>query len=150
MKEIRIFIASSKELLPERNYLSYLTLALEDEFGKRGLRVRLSKWEYVDPRMTEERTEDRYLDEMYACDAALVLFRNFAGKYTREELDKAIAAERAGTTRLKAHEILFAADCAQDSEAARLRSSLSEDACGGWSNQNELRDHFLADRKSVV
>ena len=144
MKEIRIFIASSMELLPERNYLSYLTLALEGEFEKRGLRVRLSKWEYVDPRMTEERTEDRYLNEMYGCDAALVLFRNIAGMYTREELDKALAAERAGLTRLKTHEILFAADGAPDSEAARLRSSLPEGSYGTWSSRDELRDRFLA------
>ena len=61
MKEIRIFIASSMELLPERNYLSYLTQAHEAEFEKRGFRVRLSKWEYVDPSVTGGRTEDRYL-----------------------------------------------------------------------------------------
>ena len=64
MKDIRIFIASSKELLPERNHLAYLALAHEEEFERRGFRVRLSKWEYVDPRMTEARTEDRYLKEM--------------------------------------------------------------------------------------
>ena len=80
MKEIRIFIASSQELLPERNYLSYLTLAHEEEFEKRGLAVRLSKWEYVDPRMTGERTEDRYLDEMLQCDAVMILFKNILGK----------------------------------------------------------------------
>ncbi len=62
MKDIRIFVASSKELERERNYLAYLTLAYEDVFEKRGFRVRLSKWEYVDPKMTEARTEDRYLD----------------------------------------------------------------------------------------
>ena len=74
MKDIRIFVASSKELEKERNYLAFLVLAKEDEFAKRGLRVRLAKWEYVDPKMTEARTEDRYLDEMYNCDAALVRF----------------------------------------------------------------------------
>ena len=144
MKEIRIFVASSKELLPERNFLSYLTLAMKDEFERRGLRIRLSKWEYVDPRMTAERTEDRYIKEMYGCDAALVLFRNIAGIYTREELDKALAAEQSGTTRLKAHEILFAADGAPDSDAARLRAELPNSAYGVWSIQDELQDRFLA------
>jgi hypothetical protein len=64
MKDIRIFIASSKELEKERNYLAFLVLAHEDDFAKRGFRVRLAKWEYVDPKMTAARTEDRYLDEM--------------------------------------------------------------------------------------
>jgi hypothetical protein len=144
MQDIRIFVASSKELVAERNALAYLVLAKAEEFERRGFRVRLAKWEYVDPRMTEARTEDRYLDEMFNCDAALVLFRNIAGMYTREELDKALAAEKAGTARLKAHEILFAADGAPDSDAARLRASLSEGAYGVWSGADELRARFLA------
>ena len=41
MKDIRIFVASSKELEKERNCLAFLVLAHEDEFAKRGLRVRL-------------------------------------------------------------------------------------------------------------
>ena len=100
MKDIRIFVASSKELERERNELAYLVLAKEEEFAARGLRVRLAKWEYVDPRMTGGRTEDRYLDEMYDCDAAFVLFRDIAGMYTREELDKALAREATSTAQL--------------------------------------------------
>ena len=38
MKDIRIFIASSKELVQERNELSFLVLAKEDEFAQRGQR----------------------------------------------------------------------------------------------------------------
>lgn len=98
MKDIRVFVASSKEPERERNELAFLVLLKEEVFAARGLRVRLAKWEYVDPKMTEGRTEDRYLDEMYDCDAAFVLFRNIAGMYTREELEKALAKEREGTT----------------------------------------------------
>ena len=144
MKDIRIFVASSKELEKERNYLAFLVLAKEDEFAKRGLRVRLAKWEYVDPKMTEARTEDRYLDEMYNCDAALVLFRDIAGMYTREELDKALAREHEGCSRLKMHQILFAADGKPDSDAAKLRESLLPDSYGIWSGMDELRTAFLS------
>ena len=42
MKDIRIFVASSKELLPERNYLAYLALAYEGEFERRSSCVRCS------------------------------------------------------------------------------------------------------------
>ena len=150
MKDIRIFVASSKELEKERNYLAFLVLAKEDEFAARGLRVRLAKWEYVDPKMTEARTEDRYLDEMYNCDAALVLFRDIAGMYTREELDKALAAERTGLApdsrkaRLKTHRILFAKDCRPDSDAAKLRESLPPDSYGEWTDLAGLGEAFLA------
>ena len=143
MKDIRIFVASSKELERERNYLAYLVLSKEEEFAKRGLRVRLAKWEYVDPRLTEARTEDRYLDEMYDCDAAFVLFRDIAGMYTREELDKALVGEREGWSRLKAHRILFAADGAPDSDAAKLRAELPEGSYGVWIGMEELRAAFL-------
>lgn len=144
MKDIRIFIASSKELERERNYLAYLVLAKEDKFATRGLRVRLAKWEYVDPKMTEARTEDRYLDEMYNCDAALVLFRDIAGMYTREELDRALAREQAGSSRLKTHQILFAADGKPDEPAAKLRESMPPDSYGVWSGMDELRAAFLS------
>ena len=144
MKDIRIFVASSRELERERNYLAYLVLANEEEFARRGFRVRLAKWEYVDPKMTAERTEDRYLEEMYNCDAAIVLFKNIVGTYTREEMDKAIAAEQGGWSRLKAHRILFSAAGAQDSGAARLRESLSSDGYGVYSNMDELKEAFLS------
>ena len=144
MKDIRIFIASSKELLPERNALAFLVLSKEEEFAARGFRVRLAKWEYVDPRMTIARTEDRYLDELRACDAAFVLFRNVAGIYTREELGRALDIEKAGTARLRDHEVLFAADSLPDSDAARLRASLPDGTYGIWSSLDELLKRFLA------
>ena len=144
MKDIRIFVASSKELERERNYLAFLVLAKEDEFAERGLRVRLSKWEYVDPRMTEARTEDRYLDEMHNCDAALILFRNIAGEYTREELGSALSSEQSDFSRLKVHRLLFAADGKPGSDAAKLRESLPPDSYGVWSDMDELRDAFLS------
>ena len=144
MKDIRIFVASSKELERERNELAFLVLAKEEEFAARRLRVRLAKWEYVDPRMTGARTEDRYLDEMSDCDAAFVLFRNIAGMYTREELDKALERERTGISRLKAHSILFAVDGAPGSDAAKLRAELPEGSHGVWNGMEDLRAAFLA------
>ncbi len=142
MKDIRIFVASSKELLPERNYLAYL--AHEGEFERRGFRVRLSKWEYVDPTMTEARTEDRYLDEMLDCDAVLMMFRHVLGMYTKEEVDKAIAAEAAGTSRIKKHLMLFKdGDVEPSAELADWRSTLAEGTYGTFTDFDELRRHFL-------
>lgn len=144
MKDIRVFVASSKELIAERNALAYLVLSKEEDFAARGFRVRLSKWEYVDPTMTEARTEDRYLDEMYNCDAVLMLFRHVLGKYTKEEVDKAIAAETAGTSRIKKHLILFKEGEADASpELAAWRASLAEGAYGTFTDAAGLGEHFL-------
>ena len=144
MKDIRIFVASSKELERERNYLAYLALAYEGEFEKRGFRVRLSKWEYVDPTMTEARTEDRYLDEMLNCDAVLMMFRHVLGMYTKEEVDKAIAAEVAGTSRIGKHLMLFKeGDVEPSAELAAWRATLAEGTYGTFTNFDELKDHFL-------
>ena len=144
LKDIRIFVASSKELVAERNALAFLVLAKEDEFERRGLRVRLSKWEYVDPKMTAGRTEDRYLDEMYNCDAAMVIFKDIAGMYTREELDKALAREAAGLDRIKTHRILFCSEGASDSDAARLRASLQPGGYRMYSGLDGLEAEFLS------
>lgn len=43
MKDIRIFVASSKELIAERNQLAFLVLSMEEEFAARGLRVYCGK-----------------------------------------------------------------------------------------------------------
>ena len=46
VKDLLIFVASSREMVAERNALAYFAIAHEDEFAGRGLRVRLSKWDY--------------------------------------------------------------------------------------------------------
>ena len=146
MKEVRIFIASSKELVRERNYLAYLTIALSDDFERRGLRVRLSKWEYVDPTMTKERTEDRYIEEMLKSDAALVLFKNVLGKYTQEELKSAEEAEVAGNVRLKHHRVLFSneTDPSLNGDLTNWKRTLRPGSYGEFSGFDDLRREFLA------
>ena len=49
MKEIRIFVALSRELRSDRNLLAYLTVANEEAFARRGFRVSLAKRESGDP-----------------------------------------------------------------------------------------------------
>ena len=80
---------SSKELEKERNFLSYLTVALEEHLERRGLSVALSKWEYVDPALSHVQTESRYLEEMLNSDLALILYWKFFGKWTALESDTA-------------------------------------------------------------
>ena len=107
MKEIKIFVASSCEFHAERAHLSYLVLKSREEYAKRGFVIVLSKWEDVDPTLTDRRTEDRYLDEMCDCDGVLILLGEKIGNYTKEEFDKAIECERKGSGRIQGHAILF-------------------------------------------
>lgn len=145
MKEIRIFVASSRELLQERNYLSYLLLLNEEAFERSGFRVKLSKWEYVDPMMTEERTEDRYLAEMMNSDAAIVLYKNVLGKYTQEEYEKAVLSITHGRERLKSHRVVFMENggCVTH-ELEEFKNRLPKDAFRCCSDLNELEIEFLA------
>ena len=106
MKDIRIFVASSCEMVAERNALAYFAIAHEDEFAGRGLRVRLSKWEYVDPTMAVGPKEDEYLKELRDSDGALILFQKVLGKFTRQEYEETLEYEKSGC-RLQAHQILF-------------------------------------------
>ena len=94
--------------------------------------------------MTADRTEDRYLNEMYNCDAAFVLFKNVAGKYTCEEFEKACAKEQEGTARLKIHQVLFHAQGAPDSDAAKLKETLPAGSYSVWSDTAELKKIFLS------
>ena len=48
MKEIRIFLASSYELEPDRARVGNLIRQLNDEYEKRFLHLRLVKWEDLD------------------------------------------------------------------------------------------------------
>ena len=60
MKTINLFLASSAELAPERNVLSYLAVLLDDVFARRGLRLRIQKWEHMDASLNKERKQTEY------------------------------------------------------------------------------------------
>ena len=145
MKDIRIFVASSCEMVAERNALAYFAIAHEDEFAGRGLRVRLSKWEYVDPTMATGPKEDEYLKELRDSDGALILFQKVLGKFTRQEYDEALEYEKTGC-RLQAHQILFkeGPDIAPSSDLAAWRAELPADAYRCFSDMAGLEAEFLA------
>ena len=94
MKELRVFIGSSKELEKERRYLAYLTISLHEAFRRRNLTVNLSKWEYIDPTFTSNATEERYLERMRDSDLTLIIYWKFLGKYT--QLESRVAGETTG------------------------------------------------------
>ena len=89
MKTIKIFLASSEELSPEREKMADLVLHLNKLFKGRGLVLDLEKWEYLDASMSGKRKQDEYNDVLHQCDICMVLFWRRFGSYTGEELDVA-------------------------------------------------------------
>ena len=89
MKNIKIFLASSEELQPEREKMADLVLHLNKLFKGRGLSLDLEKWEYLDASMSGIRKQDEYNEVLHQCDICMVMFWRRFGSYTGEELEVA-------------------------------------------------------------
>ena len=89
MKTIKIFIASSDELIDDRNAFGNLARRLDKIYEKRGIRIELFEWEDYDAAYNDRRKQDEYNDQIKASDMFLALFHTKAGKFTIEEFDVA-------------------------------------------------------------
>ena len=89
MKTIKVFLASSDELKPERLEFSDLVLELNKIFKTRKIEIELSKWEHSDSSMGIADKQDEYNEELKSCEMALVLYWTKFGEYTKSELDTA-------------------------------------------------------------
>ena len=90
-RKITIFLASSEELINDRNSFSDLIRALDDIYEDRGIRVKLKRWEDFFAYCTGTRTQDEYNQVLSASDMCICLFHKRAGQYTIEEFHHAIA-----------------------------------------------------------
>jgi tetratricopeptide (TPR) repeat protein len=89
MKTIKIFLASSEELAPEREKMTDLIYQLNKLFKGRGLELDLEKWEYLDSSMSSTRKQDEYNEVLKDCEMCLVIFWRRFGEFTSEEFDTA-------------------------------------------------------------
>ena len=96
MKTIKIFLASSEELKPERLELADLVEHLNNVLEKQDITVRLVKWEYLDSSMGPQHKQEDYNDKLRECDICLVLYWTKFGMYTKTELDTAYGELCAG------------------------------------------------------
>ena len=87
MKEIKVFLASGKEMKHDRNAFGNLIRKLDEIYEKRGTRIRLFEWEDVDSAYNGGRKQDEYNEHLKASDMFLVLFHTYAGKFTVEEFN---------------------------------------------------------------
>lgn len=90
MNTIRIFIASSAELLQDRkDFREFLSIE-NDRFHKKGIYLELVQWENFLDTVSQTRLQDEYNKELKSSSIVICLFFTKAGKYTQEEFDAAL------------------------------------------------------------
>mgnify|MGYP003302560315 CR=1 FL=1 len=96
MRIVKVFIASSEELQPERVRFDTLFNHLNYIFERRGIMLLPVKWEFLDASMGEEHKQEEYNRAIRECDLCVVMFWQKFGTYTYTELQVADAEQRAG------------------------------------------------------
>ena len=144
MNTLDIFLASSNELAPERNYLSYIAVLIDDALCRRGIQLRIQKWEHFDAAMNEERKQTEYNHHLRESQMVVVLFWNKLGKYTREEYDE--AASVSGRDASRALSLFFKASADPSAELKAFRQEAEVRSPGlvrPFATEDELALHFL-------
>lgn len=148
MKTIKIFLASSEELEPEREKMTSLVYQLNKLFEGRGLKLDLERWEYLDASMGGKRKQDEYNDVLKQCDICMVLFWQKFGCFTGEELDTAYHQMQTGEKPQKIY--VFFKNPGDDGASAELKDFIQsyEQRYGGhffckFQNADALKLEFL-------
>lgn len=89
-RTITVFLASSDELINDRNSFQALIASLDDIYEERGIRIKCKRWEDFGAYCTGERTQDQYNKVVRASDLCICMFHRKAGKYTIEEFNQAL------------------------------------------------------------
>ena len=90
MTEVKIFLASSSELLDERRALEIFLARKSDLWEKeRGIKLDLIIWEKLLDNVSATRKQDDYNQYVKPCDVFLTLCWRKTGAYTEEEFDNA-------------------------------------------------------------
>jgi hypothetical protein len=90
METIRIFLASSSELLPDRKEFREFLSVENDRFHKKGVYFELIQWENFLDAVSQTSLQDEYNKELKKAQIVICLFYTKAGKYTQEEFDTAL------------------------------------------------------------
>ncbi|MBL8472411.1 MAG: hypothetical protein KF778_03550 [Rhodocyclaceae bacterium] len=89
MQTIKIFLASSAELAPERLRFEQYIGRKNKDMHARGVFFELLQWEDFLDAMSHTRLQDEYDRAIRGCDLFVMLFWTKVGKYTEEEFDTA-------------------------------------------------------------
>ena len=95
-REIRIFLASSKELRADRDAFELYFLQQNRELLHKGVQLKVERWENLVSAMSKTRSQDEYNKVIRECDLFVSLFSTKAGEYTVEEFDVAYRQFKSG------------------------------------------------------
>ena len=90
METIRIFLASSSELLPDRKEFREFLSVENDSLHKKEVYLELIQWENFLDAVSQTSLQDEYNKELKKAQIVICLFYTKAGKYTQEEFDTAL------------------------------------------------------------
>jgi hypothetical protein len=83
----RIFLASSKELEPDRRAFEQEIHRRNQVWGRRGYEFQITVWEDFDDSMSPARKQDDYNTAIMQADLFVLLVGTKVGKYSREEFE---------------------------------------------------------------
>ena len=89
LKILRIFLASSNELLEEREKIEQALNRKNKELRKEGVLIELSIWEDAKYIGKSLRSQNNYNSEIESCDVFAMMFYSKVGKYSLEEVELA-------------------------------------------------------------
>ncbi len=90
MDTIRIFIASSSELEPDRKEFREFLSIENDRLHTKGVYLELVQWENFLDAVSQTSLQDEYNKELKKSSIVICLFYTKAGKYTQQEFDTAL------------------------------------------------------------
>jgi len=92
MKIIKIFLASSNELKPEREQFEIEVSRKNNLWKEKGIALQLVIWEDLTARMSSTRSQDEYNKRIEEGDLFVLLAYSKVGMYTEEEFETAFGA----------------------------------------------------------
>ena len=144
---VRVFIASSDELLPERKEFDTLFAHLNEIFEVRGISLKPVKWEFLDSSAGPLHKQEEYNRALKTCDICVVVFWQKFGDYTKAELDVAYNELCAGRKPTKLY-IFFKEPAETSAEMQEFKESFDKEYCyghfyGKFSSLDKLQLDFV-------
>jgi len=96
IKRIKIFLASSNELLEERKEIALWANRKNKNLLNKNLFIELVVWEDLLHSFRGERVQEYFNNEMLACDIVIALFYTKVGEFTKEEFELAYENLKSG------------------------------------------------------
>jgi hypothetical protein len=144
-RTIKIFLASSEELKPERLAIAELITHLNYLWAGYGICLRLVKWEYLDSSMGAKHKQEDYNEYLRECDMCVVLYWTKFGMYTEIELETACQL-LVSDNRMKQMAVMFKDEDNATPELKEFRKKFESqhtDICFQFLNEAQLKTLFI-------